>query len=63
MDATELAAITRHFRRAEKALAAARADLQQAAAQAMAEGIKQADVAKVTGWTRETLRKLPKAGE
>lgn len=63
MDATELAAVTRRFRKAEAALAAARAELQEAALEAMAGGMKQADVAKVTGWTRETLRKLKPAGE
>lgn len=65
MDSTELAVITRRFRKAEAAAKAAREELQQAALQAQAEGMKQVDVARITGWTRETLRKLgPKpAGE
>lgn len=61
MDATELAALTRRFRKAEAAVDAARAELQAAALQAIAEGMSQADVARVTGWTRETLRKAAKA--
>lgn len=64
MDATELTAIARRYRRAEAASKAAREELQRASLEAMADGVKQVDVARITGWTRETLRKLtPPAGE
>jgi hypothetical protein len=63
MDATELAAVTRRFRKAEAALEAARAELRAACLEAMAGGMPQAEVVRVTGWTRETLRKLKPAGE
>lgn len=64
MDSTELAAVTRRFRKAEQALEAARAELRTAALEALADGISQAEIARVTGWTRETLRKLARpAGE
>lgn len=48
------------YRRTEKAHEEARRELKQAAVRAMAAGVKQSDVVKVTGWTREYLRRLKK---
>jgi len=48
------------YRRTEKAHEDARRELKRAAVRAMAAGVKQSDVVKVTGWTREYLRRLKK---
>jgi ABC-type branched-subunit amino acid transport system substrate-binding protein len=48
------------YRRTEKAHEEARQELKHAAVRAMAAGVKQSDVVKVTGWTREYLRRLRK---
>lgn len=48
------------YRRTEKAHEEARQELKRAAVRAMAAGVKQSEVVKVTGWTREYLRRLRK---
>jgi len=48
------------YRRTEKAHEEARRELKRAAVRAMAAGVRQSDVVKVTGWTREYLRRLKK---
>jgi hypothetical protein len=63
MDTAELTALARRYRKAEAALDTARAQLQEAAVKAMDEGVKQTEVAQITGWTREHLRKLKRSAE
>ncbi|MET7302179.1 hypothetical protein [Embleya sp. NPDC005575] len=48
------------YRRTEKAHEEARQELKRAAVRAIAAGVKQSEVVKVTGWTREYLRRLKK---
>lgn len=64
MDAAhDLTAAARRYRKAEAALDTARTELQQAALAALADGIKQAEVSRITGWTREHLRQLKRKAE
>ncbi|GCE00863.1 hypothetical protein [Embleya hyalina] len=48
------------YRRTEKAHEEARQELKRAAIRAIGAGVKQSEVVKVTGWTREYLRRLKK---
>ncbi|MGC0421499.1 hypothetical protein [Embleya sp. AB8] len=48
------------YRRTEKAHEEARQELKRAAVRAIGAGVKQSEVVKVTGWTREYLRRLKK---
>lgn len=60
--ADELTQAAKTYRRTEKAHEEARQALKQAAVAAMAAGVKQTEVVKATGWTREYLRRLRKDG-
>ncbi len=66
MDTAKLELAAQRYREAEAALDAARADLQTEAVtflQQTDERGAQAAVVRVTGWTREYLRRLVKAAE
>lgn len=66
MDTAKLELAAQRYREAIDALDAARADLQAEAVAAMRQEGKrgdQAEVAKLTGWTREQIRLLMKAAE
>lgn len=61
MDTTALEAAARRYRKAEAALETARAELQAevvAVLRGSSERGAQAEAARITGWTREHLRKL-----
>ena len=61
MDTTALEAAARRYRKAEAALDQARAELQAeviAALSGAEERGAQAEAARITGWTREHIRKL-----
>lgn len=60
--ADELGKAAKAYRRTEKAHEEARQALKAAAVSALAAGVKQSDVVKTTGWTREYLRRLRKGG-
>ncbi|MYW00610.1 hypothetical protein [Streptomyces sp. SID3343] len=55
-----LVSAAKAYRRTEREHEEARQELKHAAVRAMAAGVKQSEVAKVTGWTREYLRRLRK---
>lgn len=61
--APDLTAAARRYRKAETALDTARVELQQAALAALDTGTKQAEVSRITGWTREHLRQLKKKAD
>lgn len=66
MDTAKLELAAQRYREATAALDAARADLQAEAVSAMQLDPKrgdQAEVARITGWTREQIRLLVKAAE
>lgn len=58
MDTAELELAAKRYREAEEALEAARQDLQVEAVRALQGGVRQVDVVRTTGWTREYLRRL-----
>lgn len=61
MDTVKLEAAAQCYREAEAALAAARTELRAEAVAAMRQDPKrgdQAEVARITGWTREQIRLL-----
>jgi hypothetical protein len=58
--ADDLTKAAKAYRRTEKAHEEARQALKQAAVAALEAGVKQSDVVKTTGWTREYLRRLRK---
>ena len=61
MDTTALEAAARRYRKAEAALEKARAELQAEVVgvlQGSGERGAQSEVARITGWTREHIRKL-----
>lgn len=60
--ADELTQAAKTYRRTEKAHEEARQALKQAAVAAIEAGVKQTEVVKTTGWTREYLRRLRKDG-
>lgn len=66
MDTAKLELAAQRYREAEAALDAARTDLRTEAVAAMRQDPKrgdQAEVARITGWTREQIRLLTKAAE
>ncbi|MEU8682906.1 hypothetical protein [Streptomyces sp. NPDC048611] len=66
MDTAKLELAAQHYREAEAALDAARMDLRSEAVAAMRQDPKrgdQAEVSRITGWTREQIRLLMKAAE
>jgi hypothetical protein len=66
MDTAKLELAAQRYREAEAALDAARKDLRAEAVEAMHQDPKrgdQAEVARITGWTREQIRLLMKAAE
>ncbi|MFJ4473203.1 hypothetical protein ACIP2X_37715 [Streptomyces sp. NPDC089424] len=66
MDTAKLELAAQRYREAEAALDAARTDLRAEAVAAMRQDPKrgdQAEVARITGWTREQIRLLMKAAE
>lgn len=66
MDTAKLELAAQRYREATAALNAARTDLQAEAVSAMQQDPKrgdQAEVARITGWTREQIRLLTKAAE
>ena len=58
---TDLETAARAFRRAEKTLDERRRVLAAAITAAAAAGVKQADIVRITGYTREHVRQLVKA--
>ncbi|MCF2532608.1 hypothetical protein [Yinghuangia soli] len=58
--ADDLTKAAKAYRRTERAHEEARQALKQAAVAALAAGVKQSEVVKTTGWTREYLRRLRK---
>ncbi|NUU24312.1 MAG: hypothetical protein HOV68_22835 [Streptomycetaceae bacterium] len=58
--AEDLVRAAKAYRRTEKAHEEARQALKQAAVAALAAGVKQSEVVRTTGWTREYLRRLRK---
>ncbi|WP_031189792.1 MULTISPECIES: hypothetical protein [Streptomyces] len=66
MDTAKLKLAAQRYREAEAALDAARADLRTEAVAAMRQDPKrgdQAEVARITGWTREQVRQVMRAAE
>jgi hypothetical protein len=66
MDTAKLELAAQRYREATAALKAARTDLQAEAISAMQQDPRrgdQAEVARITGWTREQIRLLMKAAE
>lgn len=55
---TDLERAAKAFRRAEVALEQRRAELAEAIRAADAAGTKQVDIVRITGYTRETVRRL-----
>jgi hypothetical protein len=62
MDATELSRLAGKLRRDKERADASREALRQAILTALDEGMRQADVARATGYTRERLRQLANSG-
>lgn len=60
--ADDLTKAAKTYRRTEKAHEEARQTLQHAAIAAMEAGVKQSEVVRTTGWTREYVRRLRKHG-
>ncbi|UGQ09719.1 hypothetical protein LO772_22745 [Yinghuangia sp. ASG 101] len=58
--ADDLSRAAKAYRRTEKEHEEARQALKQAAVAALAAGVKQSEVVRTTGWTREYLRRLRK---
>lgn len=58
MDTSALEAAAHRYKRADDALSAARDTLQAEAVAHMRAGVKQAEVARITDWSREYLRRL-----
>jgi hypothetical protein len=58
--AADLTKAAKAYRRTEKAHDEARQALKEAAVAALAAGVKQSEVVRTTGWTREYLRRLRK---
>jgi hypothetical protein len=58
MDMTALEAAAHRYQAANEALENARAEMQTTAVAVLQGGAKQADVARITGWSREYLRRL-----
>jgi hypothetical protein len=66
MDTAKLELAAQRYREAEAALDTARTDLRSEAVAAMRQDPKrgdQAEVARITGWTREQIRLLMKAAD
>ncbi|GGY84947.1 hypothetical protein [Streptomyces nitrosporeus] len=66
MDTARLELSAQRYREAEQALEAAREDLQAEAVAALQQGEErgnQATVARITGWTREYVRRLKKKAD
>lgn len=59
--ADDLSRAAKAYRRTEKEHEEARQALKRAAVAALAAGVKQSDVVRTTGWTREYLRRLRKS--
>jgi hypothetical protein len=57
---TDLERAAKAFRRAEQALEQRRAELADAIRAADEAGTKQVDIVRITGYTRETVRRLVK---
>lgn len=58
MDTHALELAAQRYKKADDALKAARDKLQAEAVAAMRSGVKQADVVRITEWSREYLRRL-----
>ena len=54
----DLERAARAFRRAEAALDRARINLADAIVDASGEGVRQSEIARITGYTRETVRRI-----
>jgi len=64
MDMTDLEDVAHRYKKATDALDAVRTEMQTTAvALLQQDGVKQADVARVTGWSREHLRRLKEKAE
>jgi len=63
MDTAALDRAAQRYRNAEEALEDARTELQTEAVRALQAGVKQVEVARRTGWTREYLRRLRQKAE
>lgn len=63
-DMSDLEDVAQRYKRATGALDTVRAEMQETAvALLQQDGVKQADVARVTGWSREHLRRLKEKAE
>lgn len=58
MDIPTLTAKAKAFRRAERAAELLRLDLNGAIGAALQSGLRQADIVRATGYTRETIRRI-----
>ena len=58
---SDLAALAEKFRQEQARVAATRAQLHAAIVKALRAGVRQVDVARATGYTRERLRQLAEA--
>jgi hypothetical protein len=64
MDMTDLEDVAHRYKKATEALDAVRAEMQTTAVAVLQRpGVKQADVARITGWSREHLRRLREKAE
>lgn len=63
MDTSRLESAAQRYKKADDALKAARAGLQVEAVAAIRAKVTQAEVARITGWSREHLRQLREAAD
>jgi hypothetical protein len=64
MDMTDLEDVAHRYKQATAALDTVRAEMQTTAVTLLQQdGVKQADVARITGWSREHLRRLKEKAE
>lgn len=63
MDTSALEAAAQRYKRADDALTTARDTLQTEAVAALRSGVKQAEVVRITKWSREYLRRLRDAAD
>lgn len=59
---SELEAATRAYRRAQNAVEKRREALAEAVCKAAHDGVRQVDICRITGYTRERVRQIVKAG-
>lgn len=59
-DTTHLRQLSKRYRKLVDDLDAIRPDLQAEALAALGAGVRQAEIARITGWTRDNIRQMVK---